>query len=67
VIGFIAAICFCTVVVDVSPFSANGAIVLANAEVDNRIAFQRKMLRYCLMIVVVAPVLAFFAVILPTS
>ncbi|MBC3191861.1 C4-dicarboxylate ABC transporter [Pseudonocardia sp. C8] len=67
VIGFVAAIAFCTVVVDVSPFSSNGAIVLANAQVADRNAFQQRLLRYCLMIVVVAPVLAFLTVILPTA
>jgi di/tricarboxylate transporter len=41
VIGFVAALAFCTVVVDVSPFSSNGVMVLANAQVDDREAFQR--------------------------
>lgn len=65
VIAFVAALAFCTVVVDVSPFSSNGVMVLANAQIDNREAFQRRLLRYCAMIVVVAPVLAFLVVILP--
>lgn len=65
VIAFVAALAFCTVVVDVSPFSSNGVMVLANAQVDDREAFQRRLLRYCAMTVVVAPVLAFFAVIVP--
>ncbi|NIB33529.1 hypothetical protein HBB16_20090, partial [Pseudonocardia sp. MCCB 268] len=40
-------------------YSSNRAIVLANAQVADRNAFQQRLLRYCLMIVVVAPVLAF--------
>jgi di/tricarboxylate transporter len=67
VIGFVAALAFCTVVVDVSPFSSNGVMVLANAQVDDRDAFQRRLLRYCATIVVLAPVLAWLLVILPTN
>jgi hypothetical protein len=67
VIGFVAALAFCTVVVDVSPFSSNGVMVLANAQVDDRDAFQRRLLRYCALIVVLAPVLAWLLVILPTN
>lgn len=58
VTALIAALAFCTVVVDVSPFSSNGVMVLINAQVEDREAFQRRLLRYCGMIVVVAPVLA---------
>jgi di/tricarboxylate transporter len=65
VLAFVVALAFCTVVVDVSPFSTQGAMVLANAQVDDREAFQRRLLRYCVMIVVLAPVLAFLAIVLP--
>ncbi|MEU9246174.1 SLC13 family permease [Streptomyces sp. NPDC048385] len=56
--ALIAALAFCTVVVDVSPFSSNGVMVLVNAQVDDREAFQRRLLRYCGAIVAVAPLLA---------
>ncbi|GAA4701056.1 hypothetical protein GCM10023215_44890 [Pseudonocardia yuanmonensis] len=36
VIGFVAALAFCTVIVDVSPFSSNGVMVLASVQVDDR-------------------------------
>lgn len=58
VTAFVAALAFCTVVVDVSPFSSNGVMVLVNAQVEDRDAFQRRLLRYCGVIVGVAPVLA---------
>ncbi|MET7845821.1 SLC13 family permease [Streptomyces sp. NPDC005356] len=58
VTAFVAALAFCTVVVDVSPFSSNGVMVLVNAKVADRDAFQRRLLRYCGVIVGVAPVLA---------
>ncbi|MGW2378677.1 SLC13 family permease [Streptomyces sp. NPDC001658] len=58
VTALVAALAFCTVVVDVSPFSSNGVMVLVNAQVDDRDAFQRRLLRYCAAIVGVAPVLA---------
>jgi di/tricarboxylate transporter len=65
--GFIVALCFCSTVVDVSPFSTNGIIVLAQAQVEDRRAFQRRMLAYSGLVVVGAPLLAWAAVILPTS
>jgi Na+/H+ antiporter NhaC len=65
--ALVAALAFCTVVVDVSPFSSNGVMVLANAQVDDREAFQRRLLRYCGLIVVAAPALAGLAVLLPAT
>lgn len=65
--GFIVALCFCSTVVDVSPFSTNGIIVLAQAQVEDRRAFQRRMLAYSGLVVVGAPLLAWAAAILPTS
>ncbi len=66
-VGFIVALSFCATVVDVSPFSTNGAIVLTCAEVDDRRKFQRRMLGYCGYILVVAPLLAWATVVIPTS
>ncbi|GGQ35727.1 SLC13 family permease [Streptomyces mutabilis] len=66
-VGFIAALAFCATVVDVSPFSTNGVIVLASAEVHDRRAFQRRMLGYSGYVVLAAPLLALLAVVVPTS
>ncbi|MET9833364.1 SLC13 family permease [Streptomyces sp. NPDC006385] len=65
--GFVVALAFCATVVDVSPFSTNGVIVLASAQVEDRMRFQRQMLRYCGYVVVTAPLLAWATVLVPTS
>lgn len=65
--GFVIALSFCATVADVSPFSTNGVIVMASAQVDDRARFQRKMLAYTGYIIVVAPILAWLLVVLPTS
>ena len=66
-VPLVLAICFCATVVDVSPFSTNGVIVLSTAQVDDKLAFQRKMLTYCGYICVVAPLLAWALLILPSA
>jgi len=64
--GVIMAIAICSLIVDVSPFSTNGALVLANARVDNRAAFQNRMLGYTGVVCVLAPVLLWLGlVVLP--
>ncbi len=45
-VGFVAALAIASTVVDVSPFSTNGALVLANAQNVDRDAFFRKLLIY---------------------
>ena len=42
--------------VDVSPFSTNGALVLANAQGVDRQVFFRRLLGYGAMVTVVAPI-----------
>ncbi|MEV0049310.1 SLC13 family permease [Saccharopolyspora shandongensis] len=66
-VGFIVALGFCSTVVDVSPFSTNGVIVLAQAQVPDKARFQRQMLAYGGLVVVAAPLLVWSAVIVPTS
>lgn len=66
-IGFVAAVSFSAVVVDVSPLSSNGVMVLANAQVADRDKFQRSLFKYTGYIVLVAPILAWVLVVLPTS
>ena len=55
-IGFIAAMAVSSTIVDVSPFSTNGALVLASAQGVDRDAFFRKLLTYGAMVTLIAPV-----------
>jgi hypothetical protein len=55
-IGFIAAMAVSSTIVDVSPFSTNGALVLANARNVDRDVFFRRLLAYGALVTVVAPV-----------
>jgi di/tricarboxylate transporter len=55
-IGFIAAMAVSSTIVDVSPFSTNGALVLANAKGVNRETFFRQLLLYGGLVTVIAPV-----------
>jgi len=57
-IGMVAALAFAATVVDVSPFSTNGALVLANTAEEHRPTIYRQMLRYSALVVVAAPPLA---------
>ncbi len=56
-IGFIAAMAVSSTIVDVSPFSTNGALVLANAKGVDRDLFFRQLMIYGAIITVLAPVL----------
>jgi di/tricarboxylate transporter len=55
VFGLTAAIAVSATVVDVSPFSTNGALVLANAQGVDRDAFFRQLVLYGAVVTVVAP------------
>ncbi len=55
-VGFIGAMAVSSTIVDVSPFSTNGAIVLATAKNVDRDVFFRKLMAYGALITVVAPV-----------
>lgn len=57
-VGLIAAIAVSSTIVDVSPFSTNGALVLANAQGVDREAFFRKLLIYGAMVTAVLPLVA---------
>jgi di/tricarboxylate transporter len=54
-IGFVAALSIASTVVDVSPFSTNGALVVANAQNVDREAFFKRLLAYGAVITLVAP------------
>lgn len=55
-IGFIAAMAVASTIVDVSPFSTNGALVLASAQGIDRDVFLRQLMIYGGIVTVVAPV-----------
>ena len=59
-IGFIAAMAVSSTIVDVSPFSTNGALVLANAKGIDRDVFFRQLMIYGAIVTVVAPVVVWF-------
>jgi di/tricarboxylate transporter len=55
-IGFVAALAVSSTIVDVSPFSTNGALVLANAKGVDKNVFFRQLLGYAAVVTVAAPV-----------
>ncbi|GLB65949.1 SLC13 family permease [Arthrobacter mangrovi] len=64
-IGFVVALAIAATVVDVSPFSTNGALVLANVDDKDRDKFYRKMLIYAGIVVAAGPGLAWLTVLVP--
>lgn len=65
--GLIAALAVSTTIVDTSPFSTNGALVLSNARgVDSR-RFYRQVITYTGGIVAIGPFVAWGALVLPWS
>ncbi|MEZ7239754.1 SLC13 family permease [Rhodococcus sp. GXMU-t2271] len=57
VVGVVAALAISATVVDVSPFSTNGALVLANAQNIERPRFYRQLLLNAGIVVAIAPML----------
>ncbi|OZE37616.1 MULTISPECIES: SLC13 family permease [unclassified Rhodococcus (in: high G+C Gram-positive bacteria)] len=64
-IGLIGSIVVASTIVDVSPFSANGAVVVANSTSEVRSRVLRRLLVHGGIVVVVAPVALWGLVILP--
>ncbi|HSE31197.1 MAG TPA: SLC13 family permease [Pyrinomonadaceae bacterium] len=64
-VGVVAAIAVSTTIVDVSPFSTNGALVVANSQVVDKDHFYRQMLIYSAVVVAVGPLLTWLVLILP--
>jgi di/tricarboxylate transporter len=64
-VGMIAALAISSTVVDVSPFSTNGALVVANAQDVDKEAFFRKLLAYGAVVVVAAPLVTWLTLIVP--
>jgi di/tricarboxylate transporter len=65
--GPVAALSISASVVDSSPFSTNGALVVANAGPDHQDRVYRQLMRWGMSLVVVAPVLTWVALVVPTS
>jgi di/tricarboxylate transporter len=63
--GVIAAMAISTTIVDVSPFSTNGALVLANARGVDRNRFYKQVITYTCAIVALGPVAAWAVLVLP--
>ncbi len=64
-VGVVAAIAISTTIVDVSPFSTNGALVVASAYGVNKDRFYRQMLIYSAIVVAVGPLLTWLVLIVP--
>ncbi len=67
VVGVVAAMAISTTIVDVSPFSTNGALVLANARGVDRNRFYRQVISCTCVIVSLGPVAAWAVLVLPGS
>lgn len=66
-VGLIAALAISSSVVDCSPFSTNGALVVANAEAGTRDRVFRQLMVWGMSIVVVAPLVAWAVLVVPTA
>ena len=64
-IGVVVALAISSTIVDVSPFSTNGALVLANAQDVDRDRFYKQILRYSALVVAVGPLIAWATLVLP--
>lgn len=66
-IALIAALGISSSVVDCSPFSTNGALVVANSDEQDREMVFKRLMQWGMSIVVVAPLVAWGALVLPTA
>ena len=64
-IGVILALSISSTIVDVSPFSTNGALVLANAPDVDRDRFYKQILAYSAVVVLVGPLVAWAVIVVP--
>ncbi|KIX79262.1 SLC13 family permease [Streptomyces koyangensis] len=65
VVGMVAALSVSATVVDVSPFSTNGALVLAAAEDTDRDRFFRQLMLYGGAVTAAAPLVLWLALVVP--
>lgn len=66
-VALIAALGISSSVVDCSPFSTNGALVVANSDEGDREMVFRRLMQWGMGIVVVGPLVAWAVLILPTT
>ena len=64
-VGLIIALAISSSVVDCSPFSTNGALVVANAEEDQRESVLRSLMRWGMSLVVLAPLGTWLLLVVP--
>jgi di/tricarboxylate transporter len=64
-IGVVVALAISSTIVDVSPFSTNGALVLANAQDVDRDRFYKQILKYSALVVAIGPLVAWATIVLP--
>ena len=64
-VGVIVALAISSTIVDVSPFSTNGALVLANAQGVDKDRFYKQILKYSALVVVIGPLVAWAVLVLP--
>ena len=64
-VGMIAALAISSTVVDVSPFSTNGALVVANAPPEERDSVYKRFLAYSILVIIAGPALAWLMLVVP--
>lgn len=64
--GFIAGLAFAATIVDISPFSTNGAMLLAGVDASVRDRFYRQMLVYAGLMVAIGPDVGWLLAAVPT-
>jgi Na+/H+ antiporter NhaD/arsenite permease-like protein len=64
-VGVVSAIAVASTIVDVSPFSTNGALVVANSHGTDKERFYRQMLIYSAIVVAVGPLFVWLFLIVP--
>ncbi|GAB3623247.1 SLC13 family permease [Mariniluteicoccus endophyticus] len=64
-VGLICALALSSSVVDCSPFSTNGALVVANSEASERDITFKRLMQWGMGIMVVAPIVCWAALVLP--
>ncbi|SDD47412.1 Na+/H+ antiporter NhaD [Nocardioides lianchengensis] len=66
-IALIAALAISSSVVDCSPFSTNGALVVANADATDRELVFKRLMQWGMSIVVIAPLVAWGLMVVPSA
>jgi di/tricarboxylate transporter len=65
VVGMVVALAVSSSVVDCSPFSTNGALVVANSDLDQRDVVFKKLMAWGMTIVVLAPLVTWLLLVVP--